>query len=391
MPAACAISITATPSGSSPYVACVGLPAGPVTVTARPGWLVNGRESVSYPSAKGLSGGLKFTSRLGEDHSCCPSPPTSNDVHCTDFVIGATANPPNVIVLYAVPATSAVVTASASSKVAETGAHQVTLVWEEWECDVCGARQEVRTEVSHYDVEPDTYAWTDCGRCAFVGQTSAEAVVYGATDETGGSESYLAEDLTVAATVRNADGLSASATCMTNFTVVAVDVSLGNWGELMDEKNDTVISSYVKRDGTGWFEGYPDLAEEAMTKCPVEIEVLPENLPAEEKVRIAFEDDNLRGLERMYELETVRPNYDLLCFNCTDAAISIGRACGAPVPAGGLPDLSALESIRGGLSGDLDWAQSILNLWKDSDGSYSCPLFLMWNLNIINEMYGVKE
>ena len=97
----------------------------------------------------------------------------------------------------------------------------------------------------------------------------------------------------------------------------------------------------------------------------------------------------IKGLERMYELETVRPNYDLMCFNCTDAAISIGRSCGASVPSGGLPDLSAFESIRGGLNGDLDWAQSILN--KDSDGSYSSPLVLMWKLNMVNKMYGERE
>ena len=349
--------------------------SGPVTVTARPGWLVNGRESVSYPSAKGLSGGLKFTSRLGEDHSCCPPPPTSNDVHCTDFVIGATANPPNVIALYAVPATSAVVTASASSKVVETGAHQVTLVWEEWECDVCGARQEARTEVSYYDVVPDTYAWTataagsvqrsstwtgqmskgvgqaisfdvvgtraacgqctgsahaeasadvyelsverpdylgldrtdamkgelvtrtatakidpsparatyswtDCGRCAFVGQTSAEAVVYGATDETGGSESYLAEDLTVAATVRNADGLSASATCTTNFTVVAVDVTVGGVGEDKEETSPQRVM--YSRELTKFAIG---------NLCPVRITCEPDDLPITELVWLTLSDN----------------------------------------------------------------------------------------------------
>lgn len=60
--------------------------SGPVTVTARPGWLVNGRESISYPSAKAFSAGLQITSKLGEDHSCCPPPPTSNDVHSADIV-----------------------------------------------------------------------------------------------------------------------------------------------------------------------------------------------------------------------------------------------------------------------------------------------------------------
>lgn len=82
----------------------------------------------------------------------------------------------------------------------------------------------------------------------------------------------------------------------------------------------------------------------------------------------------------MHEIETTKPNDDLLCFKCTNAAISIGRACGAPVPGAGIPDLSVLESIRGGLSGDTDWAQSIWNLWNGSDGSYSCPFGLLVNL-----------
>ena len=115
----------------------------------------------------------------------------------------------------------------------------------------------------------------------------------------------------------NAAGRSASATCTTNFTVVAVDVTLKNLGELMDEKNNAITETYEKRDGTGLFDGYPDLAEDAMTKFPLRIELLPEKPPANEKIKF--------------------------------------------------------------------------NLWKDSDGSYSSPLGLMWNLNIINKMYGEKE
>lgn len=327
----------------------------------------------------------------------------------------------------------------------------------------------------------------------------------------------------------------------------------------MDEKNDTIIGTYVKRDGTGWLGGYPDLAREAMTQCPVKIEVSPENLPEDEKVALVFEDENLidekvalewdtedlavnmkpviakdhysvrkinsqkfylfnemgtttskkveakhedssardvvkydvccctftiyvdangsfggdvghsfckieldaghwhlvpdhltkysgvpygfypipkgkgktneyydvgsqfimeeehfdnvngrkfgtamhvwhisfngclSGLQRMYEIETTEPNYDLMCFNCTDVAISIGRACGVPVPDAGMPDLAAFESIRGGLNGDTDWAQSIWNLWKDSDGSYSSPTCLFLKLLYTNWKYGENE
>ena len=131
--------------------------SGPVTLTARSGWLVNGRESIVYPSPKGLSSGLILTSKLGEDHSCSPPPPTKEDKHDTTFVLEAAANPANLIKMYALPNTSVVVTASAESSLVEKGKHKVTTTWQEWTCPVCGAHQEGRTEVRYYDVEPDTY------------------------------------------------------------------------------------------------------------------------------------------------------------------------------------------------------------------------------------------
>ena len=60
--------------------------SGPVTPPARSGWLVNGREAIGYPSPKGLSSGLILTSKLGEDHSCSPPPPTEKEEHDTNFV-----------------------------------------------------------------------------------------------------------------------------------------------------------------------------------------------------------------------------------------------------------------------------------------------------------------
>ena len=134
--------------------------SGPVKLTARSGWLVNGRESVTYPSPTGLSSGLILTSKLGEDHFCSPPPPTEEDKHDTTFVLEADATPSNMIAMYALPSTSVVVTASAESSLVEKGKHKVTTTWQEWTCPVCGAHQEGRTEVSYYDVEPDSYAWT---------------------------------------------------------------------------------------------------------------------------------------------------------------------------------------------------------------------------------------
>ena len=134
--------------------------SGPVRVTARPGWLVNGRESIAFESARGLSRGLNLTSKLGEDHTCFPPPPTVKDEHETTFVLGASATPASQVEMYALPATSAAVSVSASPAIVEKGRHKVTKTWEAWTCRVCGARQEARTEVTHYDVEPEAYAWT---------------------------------------------------------------------------------------------------------------------------------------------------------------------------------------------------------------------------------------
>lgn len=57
----------------------------------------------------------------------------------------------------------------------------------------------------------------------------------------GVSESYLAEQLTVKATVENEYGESASATRTTNFTIVKVDVAIGGVGEDREETEGAFI------------------------------------------------------------------------------------------------------------------------------------------------------
>ena len=316
----------------------------------------------------------------------------------------------------------------------------------------------------------------------------------------------------------------------------------------MDEENNTVISSYIKRDGTGLFDGYPELARDAMSQFPISGEIFPANLPRDENILLKFTDGNLivndapevaescytveeiskqrfyifdgngrsgkknvggvhakssaedivkydvccctftiytdcsdvfsdgtlhfmegilddmghsfwkidvdanhvqlvpkhlreyigkpygfyprgdihdgkgndfydvngalieeeshynnllakktgtalhvwhisfdgclSGLESTHLIQNNKPKYDLACFNCTDAAVSVGRACGAPVPDAGIPDLSILETIRG-------WDKSF-GLSR-TDGTYSSPLGLLVNLYSINKMYGENE
>ena len=97
----------------------------------------------------------------------------------------------------------------------------------------------------------------------------------------------------------------------------------------------------------------------------------------------------LNGLERVYSIANDKPRYDLACFNCTDAAVSVGHACGAPVPAAGLPDFSIWETIRGFWGDQSDWMKTF-DLSR-ADGSYSSPLGLLMNLFYINHLYGETE
>lgn len=349
--------------------------SGPVTLTARSGWLVNGRESIVYPSPKGLSSGLILTSKLGEDHSCSPPPPTEKEEHITNFVFKVESNPTNLIAMYALPATSVAMTVTAHDVLLEAGRHRVMKIWKAWECSVCGAKQEGRTNVSERATAPDawtwaaaaagrtfptnvwsgpmskglgqkieftatgkwspcskckyttnavvradihelsikrpdylgldrtdaglsgwavtnataridpeptsaTYNWTSCGKCQFVGATNEQKVTYGITNSATASTKFRAEDLKVRATASNADGLSASATCTTNFTVVAVDVTIGSVGEDKEESEGAFIP-YVA-DATNGV-----ISVEGTNKLVlVRLSCEPGNLPTNEMVRV---------------------------------------------------------------------------------------------------------
>ena len=94
----------------------------------------------------------------------------------------------------------------------------------------------------------------------------------------------------------------------------------------------------------------------------------------------------VKGLERVYGIAQDKPKYDLACFNCTDVALSVGLACGVPVPAAGFPDLSIVGLIRIRFK---DWEGTIdLSAF---DGMYSSPIGLLMNLEELNELYGENE
>ena len=141
--------------------------------------------------------------------------------------------------------------------------------------DAMKGRDVTRTATAKIDPAPAsaTYKWTSCGRCKFIGGKDAASVTYGGNDKTGGSESYLAEPLSVTATAKNAAGQSASASCTTNFTVVAVNVSVGGAGEDGEEENAKEVC-YCKDNDDG---SLKDFAKENLV--PVRITCQPKDLP----------------------------------------------------------------------------------------------------------------
>ena len=102
---------------------------------------------------------------------------------------------------------------------------------------------------------PASYSWTECGICSFTGRTDLSSAAYFAPDPDVASASYLAERLTVAATVTNECGSTASAACTTNFTVVKVDVAIGGVGEDKEETEGAFVQFVPDSDGAITEEG----------------------------------------------------------------------------------------------------------------------------------------
>lgn len=411
--------------------------------------------------------------------------------------------------------------------------------------DAARGHQVSRTATARIDPNPKSgnhavYRWTDCGtRCEWSSSLSASTVKYRTDGSKGPSSRYREEPLVVEGTVytQNWLGPKVSAACTNRFTIVRVDVQLGDWLEQADEKNGEMISSFVERGVDAIIGGYPPLAKEEMTKFPVSIGVMPNSLPKDEAISIVYSDneiitgvdqkvskschtigevadmkfylfdgtgssgkkkfsalhdnsaahdmitydacccvfavfadctssitghsfwkievdeshlkllpDHLRpyvgvygfypaqiggdktesyylapgqlrkddflyrehfvdqaqtsrtahhvwhisfrrcidGLEEVHSIASKKPKYDLSNYNCTDVAISVGRACGVPLQDAGFPDFSLFEIIREVIGDDENWT-------NDRDGSFSSPLGLLVNLKYNNFLYGVIE
>lgn len=347
--------------------------SGDIEVTARSGWLVNGRKSILIDTSSKIR--VKVTSQLGEDEEYVHVYLSeTNDVHSSDIILSVLPKRDYLIAMYALPDTSSVVSVSATHKVDKRGEHTNTTVYSpcvcgethnpskvittysvvpdyyEWRasglgitlpsstwsgeiskglaqpiaftvtgkrnaCSSCTTNATtnvivdvhelsvtndlylgldrtdlgrtnpvVKTAIAKIDPTPtgsSAYLWTDCGIYSFTGRTDQAEIRYFVPDPDKGSASYLAEPLTVRGTATNAEGLSASANCTTNFTVVKVDVTIGGVGEEKEEKEGAFVQ-HVADAANG------DISVDGTNKfVSVRFTCEPHDLPENEQVNIS--------------------------------------------------------------------------------------------------------
>jgi hypothetical protein len=132
------------------------------------------------------------------------------------------------------------------------------------------------------------YEWLSAGRCKLIESNADGTVLYGANAETGPSGSYLEEELVVNAQVWNSAGKFAESCCTTNFTVVAVDVTINGVGEEGEEKAGAFVQYVPDTNGVISVEGTNKMVSVAFYCKP--------KLPPKESVKISFS-----GMGELYE------------------------------------------------------------------------------------------
>ena len=133
--------------------------SGDIEVTARSGWLVNGRKSILIDTSSKIR--LKVTSQLDEDEEYVHVYLSeTNDVHSSDIILGVLPKRDDLIAMYALPDTSSVVSVSATHKVDKRGEHTNTTVYSP--C-VCGKSHDPSEVITTYSVVPDYYEWRASG------------------------------------------------------------------------------------------------------------------------------------------------------------------------------------------------------------------------------------
>ena len=356
-----------------------------VKVTARPGWKVNGRRSLRFVRSSGESGTLRVTSVLGEDGEHVPYRDCTFDCtlatnHLSAPVIRADA-PERILAMYALPASNAFVSASATSTLVSNGVHEIVRTWtpcpecgaehdppeERWTVDmvpcsydwtargggtttnsntwagfmskgtdqsisfevigrtpcaecVCRASTNTLVDVHELSITNDlyvgldrtdagrsnvvtrtatanirplpsgrvAYSWTDCGKiCSFTGRTDQASVRYCARNSGDASDAHLAEPLTVVASITNVYGLSSTATCTTNFTVVKVDVTIDGVGEDNEEIKGSFLKFAPDAPNGQWTEEGTNALKTVSITCT------PTTLPQSEVVTITVPEKTL--------------------------------------------------------------------------------------------------
>ena len=132
---------------------------GPVSVevTARPGWKVEGRPSLSTVHFPGGSETLRVTSDLGEDSGLvsfedCQFGSVVSNRHVVPPGIGAEACEARILKLYVLPETNILVSEAATCETLSNGLHEVSTTW--LPCGLCGATHDPTNKTDSVSVEP---------------------------------------------------------------------------------------------------------------------------------------------------------------------------------------------------------------------------------------------
>ncbi|MGN0844266.1 MAG: hypothetical protein ACI4QT_03490, partial [Kiritimatiellia bacterium] len=133
-----------------------------VEVTARSGWLINGRKTVTIVRTPGSSGTLKVTSVLGEDETHIPYEDCSFSYeettnHLVAPVVRVVPESMHLLKMYASPATHIPVSVSADWGLVSCGTNEIVRVWNP--CPDCGTVHEPVEERFPVETVPDGAAW----------------------------------------------------------------------------------------------------------------------------------------------------------------------------------------------------------------------------------------
>lgn len=120
------------------------------------------RQAVSLTRAPGASGPLRVTSGLGEDSEHiplvdCQFDSVVSNAHIAPPAIGVAVSERQLL-MYALPDTNVLVSASAACETLSNGLHEVTTTW--LPCPVCHAAHDPVEEKSLEDVAPGAQYWT---------------------------------------------------------------------------------------------------------------------------------------------------------------------------------------------------------------------------------------